>query len=56
MKRDEMDRICMKEKTAVKSILESNAMNMTRVVNDRLTILKAIHAYGVEYKEESVNE
>jgi hypothetical protein len=56
MKREEQDKLCFKEKTFLKSLLNSNEMTMTRVVLDRLTILKAIHAHGIEFESTKTEE
>ena len=50
MTKDQQDTLCVKEKNAVKAILESNQMTMTRNVRDRISILKAIWAEGIVYE------
>ena len=47
-----MDMMCIKEKDAVKSILESNDMTMTRVVKERLDVLMALTKDGITFKTE----
>jgi hypothetical protein len=56
LKKEEQDKVCVKEKTFLKSLLDSNQMTMTRVVLDRLTILKAIHAHGIEVESTKTYE
>jgi hypothetical protein len=48
MEHNQMDRTCMKEKAEVKSILESNTMNMTRLVQDRVNVLYLLNEKGIE--------
>ena len=45
--------VCAKEQNVIKNILETNEMNMTRVVSDKVKVLYALNAKGplnVEYK------
>ena len=47
MEHSQMDRICMKEKAEVKSILESNTMTMTQLVQDRVNVLYLLNEKGI---------
>ena len=42
MTKHQMDTLCQKEKNAIKKILESNEMTMSRVVSDRIYVLDKV--------------
>ena len=46
MSAGEMDGACAKEKSMVRSILESNEMTMTQLVKDRVDIMYKLNARG----------
>ena len=47
MNAGQLDSNCVRERTAVKSILESNQMTMTQVVKDRINVMKTLREVGV---------
>ena len=47
MSQSQQDIQCAKEKDSIKALLRSNELNMTRIVEERVKTLKAIHEYGI---------
>mmetsp|Transcript_5807 Transcript_5807/g.7842 ORF Transcript_5807/g.7842 Transcript_5807/m.7842 type:complete len:95 (+) Transcript_5807:29-313(+) len=43
----QIDSQCTREKSAIKSILDSNSMTMTQVVKDRINVMKTLKEVGV---------
>jgi len=57
MSASQQDLQCSKEKETIKGLLRSNELNMTKVVEERVKVLKAIHEYGLirEHNEYYMN-
>ncbi len=47
----QLDSNCQREKIAIKSILDSNKMTMTQVVQDRINVMYAIKERGSPVRE-----
>ena len=45
--------LCIKEKSKLQDIVKSNEMNMTRVVQERIAILRALETKPVTFTTES---
>ena len=45
--------LCIKEKSKLQDIVKSNEMNMTRVVQERIAILRALETKPVTYVTET---
>ena len=56
MNSSQMDSNCQRERIAIRSILESNQMTMTQVVQDRINVMRAIRERGVVRRTEEFDD
>ena len=47
MGKGQLDANCVRERNAIKSLLQSNNMTMTQVVKDRINVMKTLKEIGV---------
>ena len=49
-----LDGKCVREKTAVKTLLEGNEMTMTQLVTDRAKVLYKLNQMGIVWEKEVI--